>query len=126
MVLASLLDIMASTNISIPIPPIQWVKALQKRHDFDIDSTSLSIVAPVVVNPETVSKSASAKSGISPDMTNGTAPITDIIIHATATLTKPSIEKIELSLGFFIVKANEIIMIIANGIPNDETTCSSL
>ena len=50
------------------------------------------MVAPVVVKPDTVSKRALGKSGISPDITKGRAPMQDMVIHEAATLTKPSIE----------------------------------
>ena len=45
---------------------------------------------PVVVKPDTVSKKASTKNGISPLMINGSAPNTDISTQASATITRPS------------------------------------
>ena len=56
----------ASMKTKTPIPPIQWVKLLQKRELCDRCSTSCNMLEPVVVNPETVSKKASVKLGISP------------------------------------------------------------
>jgi hypothetical protein len=44
-----------------PIPPIHWVRLLQKRIPCNCDSTFVRIVAPVVVNPEIDSKKASPK-----------------------------------------------------------------
>ena len=98
------------------------MNALQKRQDLDIASTSLSIVAPVVVKPDTVSKRASVYLGISPDMTKGRAPIADIVIHDAATLTNPSIENMELSFGFLIVKIIPTAIVMINGMPKDVTT----
>ena len=72
------------------MPPIQWLKLRQNKLPFVRPSTSDTTVAPVVVNPEIISKSASAKCGISPLITNGRHPITDIRIHESATVTKPS------------------------------------
>ena len=40
------------------------------------DSMSVRIVEPVVVNPETLSKTASTNDGISPEIQNGSAPAT--------------------------------------------------
>ena len=80
----------ASANTSTPIPPIQWVKLRHIIRLMGILSTSGSSVEPVVVKPDTVSNSASIKLGISPLITKGSAPNTDISIHAKATITKPS------------------------------------
>ena len=49
----------ARVNTSIPMPPIQWVNDLQKIIPCGRDSISLKIVAPVVVNPDTISKKES-------------------------------------------------------------------
>ena len=59
-----LVGIIAIISTNIPIPPTKWVKHLQKFIHFDKDVTSDNIVAPVVVNPDTVSKSSSIKLGI--------------------------------------------------------------
>ena len=83
------------------------------------------MVAPVVVNPDTVSKSASVYLGISPEITKGRAPIADIVIHEAATLTNPSIEKMELSFGLRMVKRIPTAIVIRKGIPKDVTTCCS-
>ena len=56
----------ASKNTRTPIPPIQWVKLRQNKPQWDIASTSSSMLAPVVVNPDIVSKRASVMLGISP------------------------------------------------------------
>ena len=57
-----------SKNTSTPMPPIQWVNARQKSMLFGKVSTVLSMVAPVVVKPETVSKIQSIMLGIEPLM----------------------------------------------------------
>ena len=58
--------ITASRNTSTPMPPIQCVKLLQNSAQWESASTSLKMLAPVVVKPEIVSNKASAKEGISP------------------------------------------------------------
>ena len=50
------------------MPPIQWEKLRQNSVPWLSASTSVRIVEPVVVKPETVSKKASTKDGISPEM----------------------------------------------------------
>ncbi|CDC70217.1 putative uncharacterized protein [Candidatus Colimorpha enterica] len=81
----------AMTKTSTPIPPIQCVKLRQKSAPWLSASTSSSTEAPVVVNPLTVSKKASTNDGISRLMTNGSAPAADMSIHASATVTNPSL-----------------------------------
>ena len=53
-------------------------------------STAVNMVEPVVVKPETVSKKASIKLGMSPESTKGSAPKRDIKIHARDTTARPS------------------------------------
>ena len=60
------IGITASKNTKTPIPPIQWVKLLQKRAVWERASTLFKMLEPVVVKPETVSNNASTKLGISP------------------------------------------------------------
>ncbi len=67
MLLPPLSGMIASRNTSTPIPPIQCVKHRQKFIQYERDSTSGSMLAPVVVKPDIVSKRASVKLGISPD-----------------------------------------------------------
>ena len=74
----------------IPIPPIHWVSERQKSSPWVITSKSGIIVAPVVVKPETVSKKASKKFGISRLITNGNAPINEAKIQESETIKKPS------------------------------------
>lgn len=59
------------------------------------------IVAPVVVKPDTDSKMASAKLGITPEIHNGIAPKIPAAIHAAATnIIPPETE----SLTFLFLK----------------------
>ena len=53
------LGTMASRNTSTPMPPSQWVKLRQYRSPLGRASTSVRMLAPVVVKPETVSKTQS-------------------------------------------------------------------
>ena len=48
------------------MPPTQWVKLRQNSRPFGSDSTSVRMVAPVVVKPDTVSKKASSSDGMQP------------------------------------------------------------
>ncbi len=50
------IGIIASKNTSTPIPPIQCVKLLQNNIERGNPSISVSMLAPVVVKPDTVSK----------------------------------------------------------------------
>ena len=63
------------------------------------------MVAPVVVNPETVSKSAFMKLGTDFEITNGSAANILIIIQQNATITKPSFEYIVLFFGRLKVRS---------------------
>ena len=52
---------MAKDSTIIPMPPSQWVRLLQKSNPRGTISMLIKTEAPVVVNPETDSKKASAK-----------------------------------------------------------------
>ena len=82
--------IKAKINIRNPIPPTQWVKLLQNNIPLGKLWTSVNIDAPVVVNPDEVSKNASIIDGIVPLNIKGNAPKKEIAIHANPTVTKPS------------------------------------
>ena len=56
----------ASERTIIPIPPIHCVNDRQKSNPCGNDSISVRIDAPVVVNPDMVSKKASVKEDIEP------------------------------------------------------------
>ena len=81
---------MASMNTRMPMPPIQCEKLRQKRlHRFST-STFGRMLEPVVVKPETISKTASRYDGISPQSVNGSAPANDSTTHPSATHRSPS------------------------------------
>ena len=81
---------MATTSTMIPIPPIQCVSARQKSISLGTISMFLKIEDPVVVNPETHSKNASAKDGMEPENKYGKVPKRDMITHPILTMTKLS------------------------------------
>ena len=56
---AGVFDIKISTNTSIPIPPIQCEKLRQNSDECASAVTSVTILAPVVVKPDDISKKAS-------------------------------------------------------------------
>jgi hypothetical protein len=85
----------------MPIPPIQWVKLLQKRIDFGRASISVNMDDPVVENPETDSKKASENVGIAPEKRYGKQPVRLIANHEMVTVKYASFrckEKLPLSL----------------------------
>ena len=82
---------MAITNTRIPIPPIQWVKLLQKSIQRGRASTSERILAPVVVKPEAVSNTASIMEGMHPEIRKGSAPKILSTNQARATVINPSL-----------------------------------
>lgn len=49
----------ATVSTTMPMPPIQWVRERQNRIERGSASMSRRIEAPVVVNPDMVSKKAS-------------------------------------------------------------------
>ena len=81
-------------------------------------STLLRTVEPVVVNPETVSKNASAKDGMEPLKMKGSEPKKERISHIKLTVTKPSLAYEFLSLGFFRHKMSPAISIATAGTRN--------
>ena len=82
------------------MPPIQWEKLRQIREALLKSSTLSRILAPVVVNPETISKSASSKRVISPPRRKGMQPNRLRIIQPRDTVTNPSRAKKTLLAGF--------------------------
>ena len=89
----------AMANTSTPMPPTQWEKLRQYSVPWLRASTSVRMVEPVVVKPETVSKKASIKDGISPEITKGSAPKTLISTQTSATMARPSRAKMVVFLG---------------------------
>ena len=91
MLLPPLNGIIARRNTRTPIPPIQCVKLRQKSIHLDNASTSDKMLAPVVVKPDIVSKSASVNEGISPDQKNGSAPKILSITQLSEVAIQPSL-----------------------------------
>jgi len=79
----------ATVKATIPIPPSQCIWVLQTFIDTGSVSIEERIVAPVVVKPETLSKKASVKDGIVPEIIKGTAPKRLAKVHAHATTANP-------------------------------------
>ena len=75
---------------STPIPPTQCVKLRHIIIDFGSDSTSVKMLAPVVVKPETVSNKASINEPVASENIKGSAPKRLSVIQLSATITKPS------------------------------------
>ena len=86
------------------MPPIQWVKLRQNIMALSSDSTSVSMLEPVVVNPDTVSKNASKKFGIWPLMIKGRLPKRLSMIHERPVMTKPSRAYILLPAGLMSIR----------------------
>jgi hypothetical protein len=63
------------------------------------------MLAPVVVKPDTVSKSASAKDFVTPENMKGSEPKILRKIQESATITKPSLEYSFELLGFLITSS---------------------
>ena len=80
----------ASRKTNTPMPPIQWVKLRQYKRLLSRLSTSDRMEAPVVVKPETVSKKASIKAGISRDRKKGRAPVRPRTIQEMPAQARPS------------------------------------
>ena len=62
---------------TIPSPPTHCDRVRQKRSAWGSRSTSFTMVAPVVVNPDMASKYASVKLVMYPLMRNGSAPMSE-------------------------------------------------
>ena len=84
------MGMMARMKTRTPMPPIQCVKLRQKIEQWLNASTSLNMLAPVVVNPETVSNKASVKEGISPVSINGRQPVRLMRSQLREVATQPS------------------------------------
>ena len=84
---------MASRKTRMPIPPIQCVKLRQNREAWESASTSVRMLEPVVVNPETVSKKQSTREGISLLKKNGSPPKKERMIQVRPTAIMPSFAK---------------------------------
>jgi len=89
------------TNTTIPSPPIQCVKLRQNKTEYGRDSTSENIEAPVVVNPDAVSKNASTNESIDPLSRNGNVPMHDRTSHESETARNPSLLRTFSAAAFF-------------------------
>ena len=90
----------AIIKTNIPIPPMNRVKLLQKRRELLRTSISGITVAPVVVNPLTISNTESIYEGTSPLIHRGRAPNSDINIQERETIANPSFVNTFSSFGF--------------------------
>ena len=77
----------ASVNRMIPMPPIHCMSERQKRMPWGRHSTSSRMVAPVVVNPDIVSKKASVRLVMLPWMRKGNMPNSEKMTHTAVTTT---------------------------------------
>ena len=91
----------ARRNTRTPIPPIQWVRERHISEVWDIASTFVRMLAPVVEKPEAVSNIASVKEGISFVIMNGMHPQILNTSHERAVATQPSLMKMVMFPGFF-------------------------
>ncbi len=91
----------------IPIPPIQWVKLLQKRMPLGKASISVKMDDPVVVKPETDSKNAFVKEGMAPEKIKGKHPTKLMYNHEKVTRKNASFRFIESSELFLVAIKSE-------------------
>ena len=80
----------ASVKSIIPMPPIHWVRHRHMFMPWESDSTDSNTVAPVVVNPDMVSKNASLNVSGVEHMRNGSIPKQENRIHTRAVSRNPS------------------------------------
>ena len=102
-------------TIGLPFPIIDCFKYDVPTVDNSIKV--ITIVKPVVVKPETVSKNASKNDKLSP-IINGIQPIKLIRNHDTVTIQKPSLAYKFLFLDFKLFKIIPAIILIDVGIRN--------
>ena len=81
---------MARERTMMPMPPSQWLRLRQNSRPRGRSSTRTRMEAPVVVNPDMLSKKASVKEGIWPEMKNGRAPRAEMISQPSVTTAKLS------------------------------------
>ena len=85
---------MRRRNTTTPKPPMKCVALLQKRRLFGRASTSSRIVAPVVVNPETLSNQAFTTVKGPPQRTYGSIPNMNESTHERTMIVYPSLRVI--------------------------------
>ena len=78
---------MAMVKNTIPRPPIHCISERQKSMPWGSRSTSSIIEAPVVVNPDIVSKYASVRLVMLPWMRKGNMPKIEKMTHTAVTTT---------------------------------------
>ncbi len=83
--------IINSRKTVTPKPPMKWVALLQNNRLAGKDSTSASTVAPVVVNPETLSNHALLNVNGSPQSAYGNMPNMKDKSHEITMIRKPSL-----------------------------------
>ena len=72
------------------MPPIHWLRLRQSSTPCVRLSTSVAMVAPVVVKPDIVSNQQSEKVGNAPLSQYGNTPKMEYTIHTSATMAYPS------------------------------------
>ena len=77
----------AMVKKTMPRPPIHCMSDRQNRMPWGSRSTSSMMVAPVVVNPDMVSKKASVRLVMLPCMMKGNMPKTENTTQASVTTT---------------------------------------
>lgn len=80
----------SNVNTTTPTPPIKCVDDLQNRRPLGKSSILLSMVAPVVVKPETDSKNALGNVNSPPHIRYGSIPNIQDRNHANMVMAKPS------------------------------------
>ncbi len=89
----------ASVNRMIPMPPSHWVRQRHRLMPCDRMSTEGYTVAPVVENPDMVSKNASVTLNGVEHIMNGSMPNSENTTHTSAVSRKPSRLAIEVLVG---------------------------
>src|SRR5574344_890467 len=116
----------ATVSATIPMPPSQWDWQRHRLILLGRDSMSERMVAPVVVNPLTLSKTASVIDGIAPLENNGRAPKRLAKIQPSATTIKlPRGERVDLILRPVIRNNNATSQLHTIGMMNAPNVCSS-
>ena len=109
----------------IPKPPIQCVILRQSSKLLGKTSMSFRMVAPVVVNPDIVSKKASANHGMFPLSQYGISPMNENIIQVKVTITDPSRLPMDVEAPLHDIRAvRPNIADIPNEMPKYVTVCS--
>ena len=81
----------SNMKTTIPNPPIKWVEDRQNSRPFGKTSTSVSMDAPVVVRPETLSKKAFTNVNSPPPISYGSMAKIQERSHAKMMIINPSL-----------------------------------